>query len=193
MSDATDGTNYAAVNDDLANRFDGWDVTRADVDRHGVEDAHARLIGSINSGSRPDALHRSLRDTRVGLARPVQNARVRVGTDQQADRPGVVTQFGCWNTYYVGPMDNSMSQSLLDSPTGGAAAVLGAATLTSATNDTLLASYLVDAVVDGPSTIGEALLVAKDGVAGASDGSTVDVQLGFTLLGDPAIPVPGGR
>ena len=40
-------------------------------------------------------------------------------------RPFVVVQWGCWNTYYVDPVNNYLVQRLLFSGDKGAAAVLG--------------------------------------------------------------------
>jgi hypothetical protein len=79
-----------------------------------------------------------------------------------------------------------MSHAFLLNPNGAAAAVLGASTLTSAANDIELAGYLAENLASGSLTLGEALLDAKRSVDRNAGGTTADVLLGWTLLGDPA-------
>jgi len=188
VSDQQDGLDFAAVNDTLEARFDGWDVSRADVDRGGVDAARATLTNAINGGVGVTMYlgHSSSQEwTEVGLF-DVSGAQALTNSV-----PTVVVQFGCWNTYYVSPASDTLAHALLLSTSGGAAAVLGATTLTSAGNDVQLAGYVANYLATGNLTIGEVLLAAKKDLKLYAGGSIADVQLGFTILGDPGLPAGG--
>ena len=103
-------------------------------------------------------------------------------------RPTVVTQWGCWNNYYVSPRYSTLSHKLLLSGDRGAAAVLGASTLTTVYSDQALGELFMPRVVQPGMTIGKALQQAKDELA-ASRADLLDVLLGWTILGDPALSV----
>ena len=183
VSDTTDGVDFAAENDLLADQFVGWDVTRADVDRQGVDGARAQLVGALAEGTAYTMYlgHSSTHQwTSLGLFDAAAARSV------PSSHPTVVVQFGCWNTYYVSPHADTMSHSFLLNPNGSTAAVLGASTLTSAANDIELAGYLAENLASGSLTLGEALLDAKRSVDRNAGGTTADVLLGWTLLGDPA-------
>jgi hypothetical protein len=104
--------------------------------------------------------------------------------------PTVVTQWGCWNTYFVDPAYNTMAHRFLVSGENGAAAVLGATTITYDTSERMLGHYLMPRLVEQGMTIGKAITKAKQELAATGDGSGLtDVILGWTLLGDPALVV----
>jgi uncharacterized repeat protein (TIGR01451 family) len=183
VSDTTDGVDFAAVNDGLAESFAGWTVRRADIDRQGVEGARAEITGALAEGTAYTMYlgHSSTHQwTSLGLFDAA------AARSTPSSHPTVVVQFGCWNTYYVSPHADTMSHSFLLNPNGSAAAVLGASTLTSAANDIALAGYLADGLASGSLTLGEVLLDAKRSVERSAGGTTADVLLGWTLLGDPA-------
>ena len=188
VSDANDGLDYAAVNDTVESRFDGWAVRRSDIDRQGADVARAELLAAIDDGTALTFYlgHSGTQEwTQAGLfdtaaAAALDNA-----------MPTVVVQFGCWNTYYVMPTADTMAHSLLLNPAGGAAAVLGSATLTSSGNDIQLAGFLADQLAAAQLTVGEAVVAAKRELQRNAGGATADVQLGWTMLGDPAIPAGG--
>jgi hypothetical protein len=190
VSDTADGIDFAATNDAIAETFDGWTVRRADVDRQGVDGARTELVSALADGSAYTMYlgHSSSHEwTSLGLFSS-EAART-----TPSSHPTVVVQFGCWNTYYVSPFADTMSHSFLLNPNGAAAAVMGASTLTSAANDIELAGYLADSMASGSLTVGEALLDAKRSVDRNASGTTADVLLGWTLLGDPALDgVDGG-
>ena len=107
-----------------------------------------------------------------------------------AGRPTVVTQWGCWNTYYVSPFADSLSHSFMLNGNGGAAAVLGASTLTEASHETEFGKRLfgVGGLVNSNTTIGDALLRTKRNIA-ADHPDWLDVILGWQLLGDPLLRI----
>jgi hypothetical protein len=88
-----------------------------------------------------------------------------------------------------------MAQQLLLGNDGGAAAVLGATTLSAAASEYSLGSYMTPQLFEPGKTIGEALLLAKQELAAANAGDTqqmeelMDVFLGWTMLGDPTMVV----
>ena len=80
----------------------------------------------------------------------------------------MVVQWGCWNTYYVDPVNNYLVQSFLFSGDQGAAAVLGASTLTDSYSEELLGGLLTPRLVTPGMPMGQALLDAKAELAGTS-------------------------
>ena len=101
-------------------------------------------------------------------------------------RPTIVTQWGCWNTFYVEPLENTMAHEFLLNGEQGAAAVLGASTLTEAEHEQALAKLLYDRLLQPGMTLGQAILGAKNEYA-ATHPEHADVILGWTLLGDPGL------
>lgn len=164
----------------------GWSVERAHVDVLGMAAARSRLLGELNAGraltsyvghSSPTAW------TFGGLLRSGDAA-----TLGNAGRPTVVVQWGCWNTYFVSPLVNALGNAFLLSGDRGAAAVLGATTLTDARAEELLGQRLMPRITAPGATIGEAVLAAKQELAAKNPG-LVDVILGWTVLGDPALRI----
>jgi|GEM_PF-1081334 len=107
---------------------------------------------------------------------------------QNSGRPTVVTQWGCWNTYYVAPSEDTMGHAFMLGGDGGAAAVLGASTLTQAVSERKLALQLYSRMLTPGMTLGEAVLAAKQAFA-VNNPEARDVILGWTLLGDPALVI----
>ncbi len=182
-SDVSDNIRYSRVNDTLQDLLGGWQVTRADLDTLEVDVARRRVLDGVGGVSAVTSFvgHSGPTDwTEVGL----------LGVDDLGDQrgdglPSVVTQFGCWNTYYVGV--GGLGEALLTG-TGGAAAVLGASTLTSASTDIAYAELLM-AELGGAGTLGEAVQAAKLRLASRVSGAA-DIHYGWTLLGDPALALP---
>lgn len=161
----------------------GWSVERAHVGQVGVGAARAKLLGELNEGvaltsfvghSGPTAW------TFSGLFRATDAASL-----TNAGKPTVVTQWGCWNTYFVSPSYNTLGHTFLLSGDRGAAAVLGASTLTLASSEEKLGRLVLPRLVAPGTKIGDAVLAAKQELA-RTDPGLVDVLLGWTLLGDPA-------
>ncbi len=105
-----------------------------------------------------------------------------------SNKPTVVNQFGCWNTYYVTPMFDTMSHRFMQLENKGAVAVMGASTLTESFHELELGIRLIPNLTHNNMTIGEAILQAKQNLA-VSHPDYLDVILGWTLLGDPMIEV----
>jgi uncharacterized repeat protein (TIGR01451 family) len=163
-----------------------WNITEAYIDDLGVSTARTTLLQALNNG--------------VALASYVghssqsiwSNLNLFNSNDAAAltnnGRPAVVTQWGCWNTYYVNPNYNSLGHKFLLSGDQGAAAVLGAATLTRSESEEALGVAMMPALTQSGTTIGDAMLAAKQQLA-QSKYQYLDVILGWTILGDPALVI----
>ncbi len=104
------------------------------------------------------------------------------------DKPTVVTQWGCWNTWYVNPYYDNLGHILMLTGTNGGAAVLGATTLSYDESELALGNLLTPRMVQPGLSIGAALQEAKAELA-ASQPDARDVLLGWTLLGDPYLMI----
>jgi len=170
----------------IAQLSDGWSVERAYIDDVGLSAARARLLAKLNEGVALTSYigHSSYSIwTFSGLFRSADAA-----TLTNAGRPTVVTQWGCWNTYFVSPAYNTLGHAFMVSGDRGAAAVLGASTLTEARSEELLGEQMMPRLTAPGATLGEAVLAAKQAMA-VKHPHRADVLLGWTVLGDPALQV----
>jgi len=170
-----------------------WEITRAYVDDIGIEGARSALIGdgaevpgALNEGVALTAFFGHSYDsgwTFDGLF--TANDAVAL---TNADRPTVVTQMGCWNTYYVNPEADTLAHRFLLSGNRGAAAVLGPSTLTEAGHEREMAKRLfeIDGLLEGDIPIGQAMLEAKR-ILAEEHPDWHDVILGWQHLGDPLL------
>jgi hypothetical protein len=107
---------------------------------------------------------------------------------QNQGRPTVVNQWGCWNTYYVDPSENTLAHKFLVKGEQGAAAVLGATTISQDQSQELMGNLLTSWLAEPGMTLGKAIHEAKQAVA-SSNPEMLDVLLGWTLLGDPTLVI----
>lgn len=185
--DREKGISFSRTSDELAGVLgSGWDITRAYLDEKSVGEAREVIQHAIEEGVSLTYF--------LGHSGPsVWTFSGLFSSDDVAflnnfGRPTLVTQWGCWNNYHVEPTYDTLGQTLLLSAEGGAAAVLGASTLTLIESDQALGRELIPLLVEPGLTIGEATLRAKQNLAKTSS-NLLDVLLGWTLLGDPAIRV----
>jgi hypothetical protein len=191
-SDAYDHANGISFRSDtdamlagIAGVASGWRVERADVDTLGVNGARQKLIGEINQGVAAAQY--------FGHSGPsVWSFDWLFSSDDanaltNAGRPSVVFQWGCWNTYYVWPTEDTLGHRLMLSGDRGAAATLGATTLSEYESDRQLALQFLPRVFQPGVSIGEALVAAKRAVSGYP--RIYDVLAGWTILGDPALVI----
>jgi len=185
--DEASGESFAAISNAFISELpDGWWVTTAYLEEHSLLHARVLLKGGFNRGTALTSYFGHSGPTvwsfdnlfHVSDAKLLENYRM----------PTVVTQWGCWNTYYVEPTNNTMGHALLLSGDRGAAAVLGASTLTESASDQALGERFIPRLVEPGETIGGALQKAKEELA-REDPGRLDVLLGWTLLGDPALVV----
>lgn len=190
-ADTGSGMSFShASNELIAGLPGGWTVDRAYIDTLDVPGAREVLIGNINAG--------------VGLTSFFGHSGPAVWSFQglfetadaealeNAGLPTVVTQWGCWNTYYVSPYSDSMAHRLLLSGDRGAAAVFGASTLTQSASDSALGVQFMPRLATAGLTVGDALRDAKQALA-QTQPHRLDVLVGWTLLGDPALKLRPAR
>ncbi len=174
----------------------GWQLMRAYIDTLGVAEAKVALVDALDAGVSLASYFGHSGPTSWSFSGlfTANNAAALLN----AGRPTVVTQWGCWNTYYVSPQNETMGHKLMTSGNQGAVAVLGASTLTTAETEQALALHLMPRLFRPGQTLGSAVVGAKQALA-ASDGThgRLDVLLGWNLLGDPTLrlvedgPQPG--
>ncbi len=164
----------------------GWSVDKAYVGTDGVATARTNLIASMNEGPAL-ASFVGHSDTDVWTFDPLFSSEDAAALTNY-DKPMVVTQWGCFNTYYVGGEYVSLGDNFLLKPNIGAAAVTGATTITYANSERELGKLLMPRLVQSGVSIGEAMQDAKVELAGTHP-DMVDVLLGWTILGDPTLVV----
>ncbi len=189
--DAANAYSFTADSESMTSSLPAsWLLTRSYIDQLGLENARQLLLDTLNAGvslasffghSGPTAWSFS------GLFTATDAAEL-----HNAGRPMVVTQWGCWNTYYVSPRDETMGHQLMAGGdqgfTHGAAAVLGASTLTSAESERELALRLMPRLFDHGENLGDAIVAAKRALADElGTENMLDVLLGWNLLGDPTL------
>jgi hypothetical protein len=170
----------------IAQLPNGWSVQRANIDDAGVTAARLALRNALNAGvAYTSFVGHSGPDNWTYLGLFLAND---AATLTNFGRSSVVTQWGCWNTYYVDPTYNTMGHRFLLSGTNGAVAVLGSTTLSYDISERSLGALLTPRLTAPGVTIGDAIQQAKAQLA-ASNPALVDVLLGWTLLGDPYLKI----
>ena len=183
--DLAGGFSFSAASDAMAALLPTeWQVEKAYVDDLGLDGARELLLQRLNEGVSLTSYfgHSGLHVWSFQGLFSTVDAKVM----ENAGRPTLVTQWGCWNTYYVDEDENTMGHEFLLNGDQGAAAVLGASTLTDATHERELARHLYDRLFQPGLSLGDAVRLAKQ-VYAADHPDHLDVLLGWTLLGDPGI------
>jgi hypothetical protein len=159
-------------------------ANRAYVDDLGVDDTRSMIIDKLNEGVALTSFvgHSSASEWTIDGLFLASDAIAM----SNVLRPTIVTQWGCWNTYFVEPKENTLAHEFLLNGEQGAAAVLGASTLTEAEHEQELAKLLYERLLQPGITLGQAIKEAKDAYAASKPGHA-DVILGWTLLGDPGL------
>ncbi|MBI4819748.1 MAG: DUF11 domain-containing protein [Deltaproteobacteria bacterium] len=164
-----------------------WTISRAYLDQRGAAGARQDLLAALDAGpavttfmghSAPGSW------TFDGLLTSADAAAL-----QNVGRPTVVTQWGCWTTYFVSPARDTMAHRLLLSGDRGAAAVLGATTLTRAESERALGYHLFRSMFRPGVSVGDAVRIAKADLAKNGNPGAKDVLLGWNLLGDPTLSI----
>ena len=163
---------------------DSWQVNSLSLNELDVNTARTQLLGEIDSGKALTSFFGHSGPT-TWTFDGLLNAQD-VGLLNNAGRPTVVTQWGCWNTYFVSPLADTMAHQFLLSGDRGAAAVIGASTLTQLASDQAIGLELIPTMALPGTRIGDAMIMAKSRL---DPRQHRDVLYGFTLLGDPALIV----
>lgn len=164
----------------------GWTVGKAYLSQGGTGPAKTTLMAALNAGPRLASFVGHSGPTRwtfSGLfdASDAPNL-------QNVDQPTVITQWGCWNTYYVEPLYNTLGHKFLLSGMNGAAAVTGASTMTNASSERALGVLMMPRVMEQGTSLGAAMQEAKTELA-LNHPEMRDVLLGWSILGDPTVVV----
>lgn len=185
--DVPSGFSFTAASEEMRALLPaGWQIEPAYMDDLGLAGARDKLFQEVADGVALTSYF-----GHSGLTAWSFQGLFRASDVAQLDNPGrptLVTQWGCWNTYHVAPTYDTLGHRLMLEPDRGAAAVLGAATLTEAPVERRLGRQLFARLGVPGVRLGDALREAKEAVA-AGDPDQLDVILGYTLLGDPTLIV----
>lgn len=186
-SDTLDGlVSFKDVNDGfIASLPSGWTSGSIALDNLDMATAKTQLAAAMNAGAALVTYtgHSSATNWSKGLFSATDAAGL-----TNNGRPFVAVQWGCWNTYYVDPFNPNLTQSLLFSGNNGAAATLGAVTITDSSSERELGLRFIPRATTAGKTVGTALLEAKQDLA-QTHPEMLDVLLGWSLMGDPALVI----
>lgn len=159
-------------------------INKAYIDDDGVVAAKAKITNSINQGVALTSF--------IGHSGPKDWSFSRMFSANDADSlinsrsPTLVTQWGCWNTYFVSPTEDTLAHAFMLNQNGGAASVLGASTLTKAEHEKGLAQLVLTFLTHDEMTLGDAVTQAKR-IYSQTNPDALDVILGWNILGDPGL------
>ncbi|MCF6301546.1 MAG: C25 family cysteine peptidase, partial [Proteobacteria bacterium] len=159
-------------------------LTLAYMDADGLNLAQSKIINGINAGVALTSFVGHSGTRAWSFSRLLKNSHVNALIN--SDKPTLVTQWGCWNTYFVSPQENTMAHAFMLNPNGGAVASLGASTLTKAATERALSQLFIENLINKQQTLGEAVKNAKIQLS-QSQPDALDVILGWNIMGDPTI------
>jgi hypothetical protein len=157
----------------------GFSVQRVFRSTAGDAAAHQAAVDGINAGALVVNYfgHGTEASWNGGLLAGGDSASLTNGT-----RLPFVTDMTCWNGWFSSPYGETLAESLLKAPQGGAVAVWASSALTEPSSQLVLDQALYRHLFQGPAiTIGEAAAKAKAEVADE------DVRRSWILFGDPAL------
>jgi hypothetical protein len=160
------------------------DANKAYVDDDGVVLAKSKINDNINQGVALTSFigHSGPRDWSFSRMFSTSDALLL----SNSTNPTLVTQWGCWNTYFVSPTEDTLAHAFMLNQNGGAASVLGASTLTVAEHEKGLANLVLVFLTHNQMTLGDAVTEAKR-VYAQENPDALDVILGWNILGDPSL------
>jgi hypothetical protein len=174
------------ANDAIESNFSSWAVEKAYLDDQTVEDAKNTILDTINGGTSLVSYYGHA-STNIWSTSGVLTSDD--ASKLYSSNPTVITQWGCWNTYYVEPKADTMAQRLLLDGIGGAVSVAGAASQTSGNAEHAFANYFNVATMQNEGLpLGEAILAAKRALADSRPGNK-DIVLAWALLGFPELSI----
>jgi len=141
--------------------------------------AHSELVSALNNGVSLASYFGHSSTDRWALSGLLSGDDVSNLSNHNS--PTVVTQWGCWNTFYVDAQNDSMAHQFLLDGEYGAVTVMGATSFTKAVAEKRMADLLFANLKQG-MTIGDAVLAAKRELAEQTP-FQVDVLLGWAVLG----------
>lgn len=160
---------------------------RAYPDVDGGQLAHEKTVAAINAGVSVVNFIGHSSHRRWSFSTPPMLRSTQIELLTNIGKPALVTQWGCWNSYFVDPAGNTMADEFLLGGENGAATVLGASTLTTSAGERALGVELNKIMYNQGITIGEAVVQAKQALAQREDFPAI--QLGWQIIGDPALMI----
>jgi len=164
-----------------------WEAVEAFSDGTNTSQLRQQIVNTINQGTRFVNFFGHSGPT-VWTFENLLSAQHTQTLLTNSDSPTTVAQWGCWNTYFVTPAYNTMAHKFLLSGSQGAAAVVGAATLTEVSSEQQFAPIFFKHLFALNKSLGEAIQAAKAETA-LQFPELKDIYLGLHLLGDPALEI----
>lgn len=178
-----------AMIDAIPNDWQGFirDDFKAIPDVDGDQQARDKVLNAINAGVSVAAYIGHSSQEQWSRATPPLFKATDIAGLTNLDKPTMITQWGCWNTYFVDPSGNSMADQFLVGE-NGAVTVLGASTLTTSEGERALGIELNKRMYLQGKPIGQAVIEAKQALAVTDPGAS-DILLGWQIIGDPALVI----
>ncbi len=181
-----DSSALAKLDRTYQSSLDAWNGTVAPVDEMGAPAVRAAVLAAMNAGT---PLVSYVGHSAMGQwdFNPVLRWQDVAGFTNTG-KPNLVAQWGCWNSYYVEPGNESLSARMLTTPDAGVAGTIGATTLTTDASHQMLGNLFYAQINHGAATVGDAFHAAK--VELSHQAIAHDATLGMALFGDPAMSLP---
>jgi len=163
----------------------GWIVDRIDVASADAAAERTALVAAINQGR---ALTHFVGHSGVDrwTFEPLLLAGQIAPALTNAAQPTIVAQWGCWSSYFVSPLANSVAHQFLFDTDGGAAAVIGSGTrIRNGDEDEALRTFMLG-ISTGTERLGDAIDSMRRASAAVGEGRR-DLTYGINLLGDPTL------
>jgi Peptidase family C25 len=183
----TGGFSFDTAQQSLSSRLGaGWQIRHESLDTSSTEQLGALAQQELQTGL--GLVHYMGHSSPSAWSSPAPGIlppnTIFAGALADANHPTLLIQWGCWNSYHVVPAYNTLAHAWLLGP-GAAGAVIGTTAITEIEHDYALSERLLNALSQH-QRLGDALKAAKRDLA-TGDPDLVDVLLGVTLLGDPAL------
>jgi len=184
-SESLNAYQFTTISKNLYNQLerDGWSLKSAYLDESSIEAVRDNIISSMNNGVKLAVYTGHSSSKRWGFEGLFKNTDVKSLTNH-FDPFGIV-QWGCWNTYFIDPAENTLGHEFMLSGYNGAAFVIGASTLTDANDEAYFSSLFNQNILAEENSIGSALITAKRDFYSINNSLHKDILWGISILGDP--------
>ncbi|MDB4512033.1 C25 family cysteine peptidase [Arenicella sp.] len=181
-ADKEDSSGYSFKADSVqlsTDYFSDWTVREAYLDDVSIAEGKSIISQALNAGAALTSYSGHSSTDRWAISG------LFTGEDvpnlNNLSSPTVVAQWGCWNTFYTSPEEDSLAQRLLVESELGAVTVMGATSFTKARAEQKMAELLYARLKQG-MRIGDAVLSAKQAFA-VDNPYQLDILLGWAVLG----------
>jgi len=186
--DEVNSYNFETASDRAATILEsnGYSVDKVYVDQLGINAARTELIDGLNAGPRLAAYSGHTSAARWSFQNLFDKNTASTLTN---DSPSAYLQWGCFTAAYQGINSDTLSDRLLFSENGGAAAVVGSTTVIDATNEENYSGLFYQRLVGSGNSIGNAMVISKQQFAQQFGRDKKDILHAITLLGDPLLQI----